>query len=488
MRGSSVVRGLLVGAAAAGLVYGANQVDVRADFARAGDRAASSGTSAAVNTTLVCPGPDRPGADEQSADGQGDSSQTVGVVSAVAPNALLGQQGSGALQFSRLPADGAGVGAAPAELTRAVENERSTLAGAAALRLTGTGSLAKGVSALQYVIDDESTVAGLAMSACAPATKDAWLPLGGKQSGRLGRIVLSNPGQAPVTVDAIVVGHDGPAVDKGASGVVVPPNDRVVISVGDFGEELADAMVHVSARGGSVGVTGFDAWMTGETPSGEAAAASAPAGTDLVMPAFPVLAGDPKVRIAVPGAQPATVRVRAMDADGRVVADEVGDVPAGSSGSIALQGLSEGWYALRVTSEQPVTAGAMASTSTERESDIAWSTPTSATEGIVGSALPPMPDGVRSTISLYSADKDSVVDVVTTGPDAGTKQVRVAADTETRVEVTGATGVWVRVRSGAVHTALASSRQTREKPLLEVAALQPVVVKSDLRESTADPD
>ena len=45
----------------------------------------------------------------------------------------------------------------------------------------------------------------------------------------------------------------------------------------------------------------------------------------------------------------------------RRVADEVQDVPAGATGSVALQGVPAGWYALRVTSEQPVAAAAMTS-------------------------------------------------------------------------------------------------------------------------------
>lgn len=473
------VRAVVVGAAAAGLVYGSTQVDVRADWSRPGDQAVTQGTAASLNTTLVCPGPDRPGAP-----GQDGATQTVGVVTGVAPHAMVPSSGAGALGFTRLPSGSASI----PERTAAFDNERTELSGAGALRITGSGALAKGVTALQYAIDDHQSVGGLAMTSCAAPTKDTWLPLGGDQAGRLGRIVLSNPSQSPVTVDVQVVGHDGVVADQGANGVVVPPDDRKVVGVGDFDSALADAMVHVTSRGGPVGVTGYDVWMTGETRSGEAASAPAPAGTDLVLPAFPVAAGKPAVRIAVPGKDPATVRVRLVDSDGLVVADEVADVPGGSTGSVALQGIPRGWYSLRVTSEQAVAAAAMTSASVQGSSDISWATPAQSTEGVVGTALPPMPDGVRSTISLYSPDKAATVEVTTTGEGGSTQQVRVEPDQENRIEVTGRTGVWVRVKSGSVYTALASSGIGAAGPLLEVAALQPVVVKSDLQESSAELD
>lgn len=480
VKGLTALRAVVVTAVAAGLVYGSNQVDVTADWSRSGDRAAARASTAAMNTTLVCPGPDRPGAP-----GQDQSPQRVAVSSGVAPTAWIGGSGAGSLQFTRLPADGSG---APQERTNAVENERTDLSGAAALRLTGAGSLARGVAALQYAVDDEPTVAGLVMNACSAPTKDAWLPIGGNQAGRLGRVVLTNPTQTPVTVDVAVVGHAGEVADKGANGVVVPPGDRVVVGVGDFDGSLADAMVHVTSRGGSVGVTGFDVWMTGETPSGAAASAPAQAGTDLILPAFQVTTGTPRVRVAVPGGEAATVRVRLVDADGLVVADEVQDVPAGATGSVAMQGVPAGWYALRVTSEQPVAAAAMTSAVATGRSDISWSTSADGTEGVVGTPLPMLPAGVRSTISLYSPDKPATVELVTTGDGGRTQQVQVEADRETRLEVTGRTGVWVRVRSGSVHAALASSGRDSAGPLLEVAALEPVVVKSDLRESTAELD
>lgn len=61
MRGLSVVRAVVVAAAAGGVVFGSAEVDVDADWSRASDTRAAQNASAALNTTLVCPGPDRPG-------------------------------------------------------------------------------------------------------------------------------------------------------------------------------------------------------------------------------------------------------------------------------------------------------------------------------------------------------------------------------------------------------------------------------------------
>ena len=122
VKGLTALRAVVVTAVAAGLVYGSNQVDVKADWSRSGDRAAARASTAAMNTTLVCPGPDRPGAP-----GQDQAPQRVVVSSVVAPTAWIGGSGAGSLQFTRLPADGSG---APQERTSAVENERTDLSGA----------------------------------------------------------------------------------------------------------------------------------------------------------------------------------------------------------------------------------------------------------------------------------------------------------------------------------------------------------------------
>lgn len=483
MRGVSIVRAVVISGLAAGLVYGANQVDVRADWSRAGDDATSRVASTSLSTTLVCPGPDRTGTA-----GYETATQRVSVATALAPVSLLpsGSTSSaspGSVTASRLPGT---AGGAPAPISTRNDLTRTDLAGAGSVRIVGDRGLSTGAAALQYATDDEPTVAGFAMTPCTQPVKDAWIPLGGNQPGRVARVVLSNPGSAPVTADVEVHGSSGIAAGKGANGVVVPPNDRVVVSLGDFGADLADAMVHVTATGGSIGVSGVDVLMQGETRAGEAMATPISASSDQVFAALPVVSGVPTVRVAVPGSTAATVRVRAIDSTGLVVADEVQDVNAGAAVSVVLQGVSPGTYAVRVTADQPVAAGALAVSAASGASDISWSAATPSVTGLTGSPLPSLPAGVRTSLVLFAADRQAAVEVLTSGSGGTTSRRTIPANQPVQVDVTGRDAVWVRVVSGSVNASLVTSGTAAGVPLLEVAGLPAVPVKSTVRDAAAE--
>lgn len=476
---AALARTVVVCVASAGLVYSATQVDVRADWSRAGDDRASRSLSAAMSTTVVCPGPDRPGTPAYER-----ALQTVTVTTSAAPAALLDETAAGgSMQTTRLPES---AGGAPPRLSARPATAGAPLTGAGSVRIVGQGGLATGLAALQHSVEQEKTVGGLAATACSQPVADAWIPLGGNQSGRVSRVVLSNPGSSAVTADVAVIGSKGRVAGKGAAGVVVPPSDRVVVNIGDFDADLANAMVHVTSRGGAVSVSGNDVLMTGETRAGVASAAPIQASTDQVLPVVPVQAGRAGVRVAVPGAA-TTVRVRAIDATGLVVTDEVVDLPGGVTSAVALQGISRGSYAVRVTAEQPVVAAAQTDAATQGPSDISWSTATPAVPALTGSPVPSV-SGVRTWLAIFAPDKAATVDVVTIGPGGGNRRLAVAADTPTWVEVTGRDAVWVRVRSGSVHAALSSAGTQGAQPLLEVAGLEPVLVKPAVRDTSAERD
>ena len=478
MRGLSVVRAVVVAAAAGGVVFGSAEVDVDADWSRGSDNRAAQNASAALNTTLVCPGPDRPGTP-----GYEDAKQTVDLATGGAPASVLKPHGEGAVRAARLPS---GAGAAPPTRTAPVQVARDRVSGAGGVHLDGSGSAATGLAALQSWDDEEQSVGGFAMAPCGVLTKDTWFPLGGNQSGRVGRVVISNPSSAPVTVDAEVLGRGGVDAGQGAKGLVVAPGDRAVVGVGDFGDDLSDAFVHVVARGGAVAVSGVDAWMTGETRSGQAGSAPAAAGTDLVLPQVPVVAGTPTVRVAVPGALGTSVRVRAIDSAGLVVADEVTDVDAKSTVAVPLTDVPKGSYAVRVTSEQPVAAAVLAMANTSGTSDIGWATPVRSSGALIGSPLPKLPEGAGATLGLFSADRPATVDVVT--DDGAPRRVHLEKDRPLRLDVRGRDSVWVRVLAGSVRGSVVVSGQIEDRPVLEVSPLEPVAVEATVRESTAERD
>ena len=56
-----------------------------------------------------------------------------------------------------------------------------------------------------------------------------WLLGGGAQPGRRERVVLTNPGPNPVTVDLSVLGTRGPVPSPNGRGIVVAPYGRTVV-------------------------------------------------------------------------------------------------------------------------------------------------------------------------------------------------------------------------------------------------------------------
>ena len=471
------LRTLLAIGAAAGVVVGASHTDVRADWGRPGDRVATADrASTALQSVQVCAGPDRPGTP-----GFEKARQNVTVATAFAPADLLQDAGStGRLTTTTAPAAGS-----PDVLTSRTAPAPMTLDRPAAPVLVGTGRLALGVTATQAALEFEPTVTGLAMSACRAPVHEAWIPLGGNQVGRLDRAVLTNPSSSPITVDVAVVGHHGAVSGKGASNLVVPAHDRRVVSIGDFGDDLADAMLHVTSSGGPVGVTVADALMMGERRAGESLAGpTAPPSENQTIPAFVVAAGSANVRVAVPGPDAATVRVQAMDTSGNVVADEVQEVAGGTTGAVPLTGAGRGTYAVRVTADVPVVAAGLAVTGTTGSTDLAWATSTEPVTRLGGLALPPLPAGLTASLVLAPGERTQRVLVVT---GSSRRDVTVPSDRPVVLDITGESSIWVTPRGGGQVTAgvvVAGERSNWD--LLEILPVQPVVSAAKVRDVTAD--
>ncbi|GAB3578547.1 DUF5719 family protein [Calidifontibacter terrae] len=474
------LRSLLIVGAAAGIVAGASHADVTADWGRSSDQvAAADRSSAALQAVQVCAGPDRPGTPGFDA----NLTQRVSLSTAVAPEKLVqGGSDTGSLRIDSAP-----TGITPSITATRSAPDPVTIDKPVSAVLTGTGRSALGVTATQFAIDTDKTVAGLAMQACQSPVNDAWVPLGGNQVGRLDRVVLTNPSSSAITVDAVVVGRQGPVAGKGGSDVVVGPHDRRVISIGDFDTDLTDAMLHVTSIGGPVAVTVADVLMVGERRAGESLAGPiAPPSKDQTIPAFAVVAGAPDVRVAVPGRDDATVRVQAIDASGNVVADEVRDLTAGTSSAVPLTGAGRGTYSVRVTADAPVVAAGLAVTGSTGTTDLAWASASDPITALGGLALPTLPSDLSAELVIAPNDRAQRVEVVT---GATTQTITVPADRPVKLDVTDSSAIWITPRSGGpTHAGVVVSGRSKDGDLLEILPVEPVVNAATVRDVTAGVD
>ncbi len=479
MRAGGLLRVVIAGGMAAGLAYGADRAAatdqtgwVRWDRSSDSTSAAAQTGDPAVGTErsdVVCPGPDR--ADQAPA-------QQVSLLAAAAPAGVLpaaahttggaatarslsGAQGERRLEVARPGTDAANV----------------TAAGAGAQLIETTGGRVAGGSAAQWSADDVRSVRGLSFLQCTAPTQDGWLVVGGREPGRVTRLVLANPGDAAVTVATTVLtsaGRDRSSI----AGTVVGPGRTVVLTLPT--PTGSGPVIHVTSAGGPVSASATDVWLEGESRIGaETTGTTTAPATTADIPALQVGRGQAGVRVAVPGAEDAVVRVRLTGADGTIVAEEVATVPAGRTGELPLTGVAPGQYALHVMSDTPVVAAASARSTGSGDGDLTWAVGAPVVRTVTGTALIPRFAGT-ATLGLLTTGRTAQVLVTTVDADGRVSRLPVTLRQGTPVyrRGSGAQSVWVTVRSGTVRAAVTVTRSAPGAPLAATSALSAVPVSS----------
>jgi Family of unknown function (DUF5719) len=475
MRG--LLRSLAVVAAGSGLVLGATHLPGPLNLAqKAGAGPATKAHAEPVTKAqTICPGPEALGIE-----GLPDSvRQTVSVTAVAAPPGSLpagfaAGQSAGSLTISGLPPGG--TWAAPATVRgQAVPGQILT---AQSALVTGAGAIAPGTVATQRSWVKAGDNRGLVTTACMPAAASSWLLAGGAEPGRRERLVLTNPGPNPVTVDLSVLGALGPVQSPNGRGLVVGPYARAVVLLDAIAGSEPSPVVHVTAQGGEVAAVLSDTWLDGVVPRG---------GDDVVPVAAPareqVIAGLPiegraTLRVAVPDDSEAVVEVRVLTPGGPrgLPADAVTRVAGHSTRDIDLSALPPGAYAVQVRADVPVVAAAMVERrlSAGAPSDLAWSGASSPIRTLAGMALHgPTDIGLIERLDLAATKDPASVLVTTVAADgvASTKEVAIGADSVANLPLVGATSVWVTPRTGLVRAAVATWVGDAQGLLLSVTPL-----------------
>ncbi len=289
-----------------------------------------------------------------------------------------------------------------------------------------TGALAPGFIADQWSRKPRGIGRGMGSTACAPAGSDFWFVGGGAVAGRQTRVVLVNPDDNAAVVDITVIGPDGVIEAPAGRGLVVKPNDRLIVRLDVLVPGVKATAFHVQARSGRVGAAVDDVQMSGLDAVGTdwIPVAAAPATTVYVPGVFPGK-GARVLSVAAPGEDDALVSIEVMTNDGTFPPADRDSmrVPAGTVQSMDLSTVIEGDPAtIKVTSEVPVVAGLRQFVGGRRQQNetafSAGAQPFAAASAVSG--LPVRP-ATTVHVGISAPDSDVVADI-TLLPFTGGKQ------------------------------------------------------------------
>lgn len=489
MRG--VMRSLAVAAAGTGLVLGATYLATPLNLAQGTSPgpALTAHTEPIAAAETICPGPEALGVA-----GLKDSlTQAASVTAVAAPAASLPGwfavgKGAGSLTISGLPSGGKWGAAATVRgqvVTGQISRAQSALIAAA-------GAVAPGTIATQRSWVKVGDNRGLVTAACMPAAASSWLIAGGAEPGRRERLVLTNPGPNPVTVDLTVLGVKGPIQSPNGRGLVVGPYARTVVLLDAIAGSERSPVVQVSAQGGEVAAVLNDTWLDGVVPrGGDNAVPVAPPAREQVI-AGVAINGRATLRVAVPGDNEAVVESRVLTPKGPIAlpANGVTRVAGHSTKDIDLSSLPPGWYAVQVRADVPVVAAAMVDRrlAAGAPSDLAWSGASAPISTLAGMALHgPAFKGLTERLDVAATTEPASVLVTTVRSDGrvSTKEVAIGADSVSTLSLVGATSVWVTPRTGLVRAAVVTWASDARGVVLSVTPLADLTltaISSPLRE------
>jgi len=471
------LRSLALTAAGVGLVLGATYLPSSITLAQVArpDPATSARVEPVTQAQAICPGPETLGVQ-----GLPDLvAQTVSVKGVAAPQASLPSgfvdgRGAGSLSISGLP--GGKGRAVPVTVRGQVVGGRISAPRSALI--TGVRAMAPGTVATQWSWTPTGEHRALVTAACLPAAASSWLVAGGDGPGRLERLVLTNPGSNPVTVDLTVFGVRGPVKSPNGHDLVVPGHARTVVLVDAIAGSEPSPVVHVTAQGGEVAAVLSDTWLDGLVPRGgdDAVSVAAPS-REQVIAGVPI-EGRAVLRVGVPGGSEAVVQSRVLTPSGPrlLPTNGVTRVPARSTRDIDLSSLGSGAYAVQVRGDVPVVAAVMVERrrTVGAPSDLAWSVATAAITTLAGMALPGFAiKGATQRLDLAATRGAASVLVTTvgTGGRISTKQVAIAADSVSTLPLGGAESVWVTPRAGLVRASVLTTVKDVSGVLLSVTPL-----------------
>lgn len=213
---------------------------------------------------------------------------------------------------------------------------------------------------------DAGDLRGLAASACPAPAATSWFAAGRTLVGDSAILMLRNAGTTTATITLRAWGALGP-IALTTSPIVVPAGSESSVVLEAAAPDEDRLVVEVTSSGGQISATVATNQLTGLTPAGTdlAGPTTGPATTAIipgvVLGSSTVDDADPSlVRVLNPGTEPVSVTLELLGPDGAIALNGPDDlvIEAGAVADVSLGGAPAGTYAVRVSADSPIVAGA----------------------------------------------------------------------------------------------------------------------------------
>ena len=334
------------------------------------------------------------------------------------------------------------------------------VSGARSAYLNAVGARAPGLAVAQTWLGVTGDDRGFSAAPCTASAADQWVVAGGSEVSRRERLVVSNPGGNPVTIDVTVHGTSGALPSLSGEDLTVPARGRIVLSVDALNPQEGSPVIRVRASGGVVGVAVHDSLI--EAAVGQGADDAVPGARSSETQVIPFVPGATPalLRVGVTGDSAATVRIRYLTATGSVPlgASDSTRIGAESTLDLALSDAPTDAFGVVVTSDEAIVAAVQSRVvgTNETSGDLAWSSSAPGLEQLTGLPLTDDPRGATAASLGLAALDEGQVDVIRVSPSGTTSTARVSlpADSLRVLDVTGSSAVWVVPQQGRVHAAV----------------------------------
>lgn len=333
---------------------------------------------------------------------------------------------------------------------------------------------------------------GLSAVGCLPARSQWWF--GGVDTTGQADLVLANVDGSAAAVDITVWTDDGRVSAPGSRGIMVAGHDSRQVSLGSLVTAEQPVSVLVETSQGRVSAMLRQRRLNTPT-SGEWVPPVAEPATSLVIPGIPDGPGRRDLAVTNPGDRTASVGIAVLGVGGSnaIAGVERIDLPPRTTRVVEVTaGLAEQAAALRLTSEQPVTAAVLADSAAEAERSDRVTLPATpaATAGVWPVSVGKTADTVLH-LANPGADEATVTVTVSDalGAPGTTTEVVVAANSSVQVDVTAADTSVVRLADlrGVLHAGLVVRKNLDGLRGLGGVALTPIMAAEGLREVVFDP-
>lgn len=462
MSAQGIARGIVLAAAAAGMVWTAHSAPVRTST---GERLATT-SSAVEAASLVCPG------------GPG-SNGTTQINATSSPASLTPFARSAGSAGVRLESS-----AEPSALAVGRGGANVTDMKGGPVVVEANGGLAPGFASAQ--ISGGGGTSPLVARTCAASLNEAWIPVGQKSSSRLSTLVLVNSGSHGATVDIDVSSRDGDVPNAAIADRAVPAHSRVEVNLPTEANNRDGVVVHVRSESGAVQASVRDAARSGSAKGEELTAQYAVPGTTQIVPAVPVTEGKASVRLAAPAGRGAVVKLSALSTQGEASTDRVVSIPRGRTLDVSLGGLKGPVVAVHATSEAEIVVAATAPAASGPSADFAWAQAAPDIASAAGASLQGAGTGGDLVLAASAPKVRATVVVTTKDGKSTTQHVDVTDKNARRIAVPKDASVWVTAPTkqgeSHLHAGIVLRTGTKESDRITTLTLTPAPW---MREQTA---